>query len=1059
MSLTVGELTAHLVVDDTAVDPGLRRAEAALRTSGSRMADDAERAGAAAGDALGEGLVRGADGRIRNARGQFVAAGRTAGDGVGDGLTAGTADGAEEAVQAGESRLDKLKMAAAGIGLAAGAALMGGMTQALDQGRIVGIMQAKIGATPAVAEKYGKIAGRLFANGITADFQTAADTMTAIAQNGLIPTAATEKQLELLGTRVGNTATVLGEEVAAVSATVGKMVKTGMARDAGEAMDILIRAQQKGLNSSEDLLDTFDEYSTQFRKVGIDGKVAMGLVSQALEGGARDTDIAADAIKEFSLLSIDGSKAAAEAYKALGLDADKMIKTLAAGGPGAKAAMDTIFDNIRGLEDPVKKNTVAIGLFGTKFEDLGGAFDKMDPSKAAAKFGSIKGAVDSAGNAMGGSASAQLSSFIGKLQQAGVEVLGGQVIPQLVAFGNWCRKNPGEVKIVAGVIGGVLVTALVLMGVTATVRSAQVVVAWVRAGAASLLHAGRQVVAAGRVVASWVLMGLRASLQALRVVAGWVVASAGAALNAGLQVVAAGRVVAGWVLMGVQSMIQAGRMAAAWFIALGPIGWVIAAIVGLGLLIWANWDKIKGWTAAAWDWVWGKLKAFGSWAIAFFMKWNIVSVMIRAWEGVRKGVVGKATALLGWLRGLPGRISSGLSSLNSLLVDKGVAVVQGLWSGIRSMGGWIRSQIMSWARDVIPGPIAKALGIASPSKVTTAQGRWIARGLAAGLTGSAKQVRAAATKVADIVRDGLAPGKKRAVALGKISAGSKALVTLANREASLAARMKATSKSITDQIKARDKLAADVAKGVLDGANITSSTAEGPVTADTILNNLVTKLNQARQFASQLAALRKKGVRADLISQIAQAGVEQGTGAAAALATASTSQIQQINSTQGALVTAAGQAGATAGNAMYGAGIQAAQGLVKGLKSQQSAIERQMATIAKGMTTAIRKALGIKSPSKVMAAMVGQHIPTGIAAGMAGGQRTLDTAMANLVRPPAVPIGAAGGMYGARGRAGAAQPIQIEIRSSGSRMSDLLTAELRKSIQIKGGNVQLALGA
>ncbi|CAM5380934.1 phage tail tape measure protein [Streptomyces californicus] len=75
------------------------------------------------------------------------------------------------------------------------------------------------------------------------------------------------------------------------------MVKTGMARDAEEAMDILVKAEQKGLNASEDLLDTFDEYSTQFRKVGIDGPMAMGLVLKSLRhaagdpAGARNTDI------------------------------------------------------------------------------------------------------------------------------------------------------------------------------------------------------------------------------------------------------------------------------------------------------------------------------------------------------------------------------------------------------------------------------------------------------------------------------------------------------------------------------------------------------------------------------------------------------------------------------------------------------------------------------------------------------------------------------------------------------------------------------------------------
>ena len=39
--------------------------------------------------------------------------------------------------------------------------------------------------------------------------------------------------------------------------------------------------------------------------------------------------------------------------------------------------------------------------------------------------------------------------------------------------------------------------------------------------------------------------------------------------------------VAAWVLLGAQSLLQAARVAAAWLIAMGPIGLVIAAVVGL----------------------------------------------------------------------------------------------------------------------------------------------------------------------------------------------------------------------------------------------------------------------------------------------------------------------------------------------------------------------------------------------------------------------------------------------------------------------------------------------
>ncbi|MFD5874009.1 hypothetical protein [Streptomyces sp. NPDC060322] len=557
-----------------------------------------------------------------------------------------------------------------------------------------------------------------------------------------------------------------------------------------------------------------------------------------------------------------------------------------------------------------------------------------------------------------------------------------------------------------------------------------VILGWIRmnaVGLAAMLRiAATSAVSAAATAAAWVG-------SALVGIGTWIAAVVRAAITAAAQ----------FLLMAARAVAWAAVMAAQWLIAMGPIGWVIAAIVGLGLLIWANWDKIKVWTAAAWDWVWNKIKGVGQLLLTFFLNFTLYGLIIKHWdtiksataaawdwvwgkirgigvsivttvggfvanavsrfEGLKRGVATKATALVGYVAGLPGRLARGIGSLTSLLVEKGRNVVQGLWNGIAAMGPWIASKISGWAKSVIPGPIAKALGIASPSRVTAAQGRWIGRGLADGLTGSAKQVKAAAGKLADIVRSSMAPGKKRTNALKAISSKSQQLVALANKEVSLAARMKTATKSLADQIKARDKLAADVKKGVLDSANITANTSGGQVSAQSILATLQQKMQQARQFAAQLATLRKKGIRSDLIAQIAQAGVEQGAGSAAALAAASSSQIKQINTTQAALTVAADQAGATAGTAMYGAGIQAAQGLVKGLKSQQKAIEKQMASIAKSMASSIKKALGIHSPSRLMADEVGSMVPAGIVEGMADGQAPLDRAMADIVRPPSAP--------------------------------------------------------
>ncbi|MGW1221467.1 hypothetical protein ACWD6O_13700 [Streptomyces californicus] len=502
---------------------------------------------------------------------------------------------------------------------------------------------------------------------------------------------------------------------------------------------------------------------------------------------------------------------------------------------------------------------------------------------------------------------------------------------------------------------------------------------------------------------AYLRLGAAAVVSAARTAAAWM-GSALASIGTWIATVvrAAAVAVVQFALMAARAVAWAVVMAAQWLIAMGPIGWVIAAVIGLVALIVANWSKIKQWTGAAWTWVWSKIKGIASAIIGFFARWNLVAIFLRHWDRIKSGVTTKAGQLVMWVSKLPGRISAGLGSLGRLLVDKGRAVVQGLWSGIQAMGGWIKGKVMSFARAVIPGPIAKVLGIASPSKVTTAQGRWIGRGLGDGLLGTAKQVKAAAEKLAGIVRGSLAPGKKRTKALGRISGDAKALVALAKRDLRVATQLKDARKSLAAQIKARDKLAADIRKGVMDSANITQLVQDVPVTATSLIAGLTAKVQQALQFTANLAKLRKKGVAADLIAQIGQAGVEQGSAAASALANASTAEIQQLNTQQRALAKAATAAGATAGNAMYGTGIQAAQGLIKGLASQQRAIEKQMVTIAKGMTKAIKRALGINSPSRVMAREVGRHVPTGVEVGAEDARGSLDRTMRHLVDVPGI---------------------------------------------------------
>jgi hypothetical protein len=1005
VALTVGELNAVLSVDDRAVDPGLRRAENAIRASGQRMGDEAERAGREAGEDLGDGIVQGVDGRLRDARGRFVAAGRAAGDAAGEGLADGTAEGADEAVNQATSRMDRLKMAAAGVGLAAGAFLMSSFQESLNQSQITARLGAQLATTPAVAQQYGRIAGELFKDAIVADFQAGADAIKAVAGSGLLPPDATNAQIKSIAANAADLANSFEIDVSLAAQAAGSAVKNGLAKDGKAAFDLLAKGMQGLGPAGEDLAETFREYGPVLKTAGLSGQTALGLMRQAIQGGwAQDTDKIADAFKELNLRVTSGSKASQDALKGLGLDAKQVMDDMAAGGAKGEKAMDDVIDAMveMGPETAGVKQAVQ-ELFGGPGEDLGAALFAMDVSKASAAMGNAEGAADKLGKGLRDNAGARVTAFKNTMQQNLVEFLGTEVIPKLEKVFGFVQEHSGVFMAAAA-------------GVTA--------------------------------------LGVAFSLAAIGV---WAMNSAMLA---------------------------------------NPMFWIIAgvaaAVAGLVILIVLYWDDIRAATLAAWDWVVAKLVSakdgilaaidylgtipgkisawFGQakdWAIKqalSLVAWmvglpgrvlgaisslgaRLAAAAARYYQGMKDAAVKRAVSLVAWMAGLPGRISKGIGSLSSLLTQKGRNVVQGLWSGIQSMGGWIRDKILGWAKSVIPGPVAKALGIASPSKVTKAQGKWIARGLVDGLTGESKQVRAASYKLVDIVKDALT-GKKERAALKRINKDAGWLDWLAKRDAKVGAQLKDAKKKLEDLSKARQKLADDVKKNVLDDANITKQDSGGwTQTAETILAGLKADTAAAVTFAKNLATLRKKGVRSDLVAQIAQAGVAQGSSAAAALANANSGQVKQINQQQALLVQAAGQAGTTAGDAMYQAGIQAANGLVKGLQKQQKVIESTMVRMAKGLSKAMRKALGIKSPSRVMA-VIGQYTAQGLIKGVEGQRAAVNKSMASLVETPAP---GSWDMAGARARAAASQRVVLELRSSGRQADDFVMESMRRGVRKKGG--------
>jgi phage-related protein len=79
-----------------------------------------------------------------------------------------------------------------------------------------------------------------------------------------------------------------------------------------------------------------------------------------------------------------------------------------------------------------------------------------------------------------------------------------------------------------------------------------------------------------------------------------------------------------------------------------------------------------------------------------------------------------------------------------MLTDAGRNIVQGLWNGISGLTGWLVGKVQGFIASTVPGPIRRALGLASPSRLMRQYGQWTARGLALGLEDQTSGVRRAA---------------------------------------------------------------------------------------------------------------------------------------------------------------------------------------------------------------------------------------------------------------------------------------------------------------------------
>jgi hypothetical protein len=402
---------------------------------------------------------------------------------------------------------EKFTTAATAISAGVAGAFGVGVATSMDMSAASSKLQAQLGLGATRAAELSKTAAQVYAQGWGESTTEVSEAVRGVYQQ-IGDVSKVKGGLKAVTTDVLALSQTFDQDLGGVTNAVGQLMKTGLATDAKQALDIVTKGFQTGNDKAGDWLDTLNEYAPQFAKIGLSGTDALNGITQFMRAGVRDSDAAADAFKEFGLRAIDGSTTTIAAYKALHLNATATARAIAGGGPAAQTAMQQVFDALQGVKDPIKQNQIGTSLMGTQWEDTVRAIlPKLDLTKDA--IGDVSGATDQMAKTLSSSPSAALEKFKRQAQLKLAEVTGG--------FVQFAVRNQAAFKPIVAVLG---VAAGALLAYTVAAKIYAIQQAFVTEG--TLAYAAAQWAVNSALLANpmtWVVVGVLALIAVIVLIA------------------------------------------------------------------------------------------------------------------------------------------------------------------------------------------------------------------------------------------------------------------------------------------------------------------------------------------------------------------------------------------------------------------------------------------------------------------------------------------------------------------------------------------------------------
>nr|WP_275296763.1 phage tail tape measure protein [Bacillus sp. REN10] len=161
------------------------------------------------------------------------------------------------------------------------------------------------------------------------------------------------------------------KDVPEVDRSLSSMIKN-FNIDSTRAGDNLAYVFKHAGDQYDDLLDTFNEYSSTFKDMKMTPEQVSAAFVAGTKSGARNFDDMADAVREFNIRRLEATDDQVAAFsKALGpAETKKMFKGFKEGAYTGQEALYKLAHGLSKIKDESKRAEMATTLIGTKYEDM-----------------------------------------------------------------------------------------------------------------------------------------------------------------------------------------------------------------------------------------------------------------------------------------------------------------------------------------------------------------------------------------------------------------------------------------------------------------------------------------------------------------------------------------------------------------------------------------------------------------------------------------------------------------------------------------------------------------